>query len=278
MIHVEIGNDQAIEGYRSPDDDVVRFRPYTPATSTVWEFPDSFSLQDCLLAISGSMRFHYAEGATMPWIESTSGPLRELLIEHLNLPKTIGGKPGGWEDPEHPVATEEGPTPKSVAKKARKATKKVASTSTEFMLMHLALLWAFVLVMATRLQVRTTSGRDWQARLMGDSASNGSGLYASGSYMGVSADTGAPNAANTVLPGEVASGTLARKQVAYSHTIGTSSYALTGVFVFDQDITLAKLGIFNAASGGTLVFESLLNAVVVGKPGDQSTLTETVTI
>lgn len=129
-----------------------------------------------------------------------------------------------------------------------------------------------------RLGVTTLAGKDWQARVMADTGSNGSGAYAPANYMGVTEDDTTPDEANTTLAGEIASGTLVRGQCVYAHTDGTSTYTLTRVLTSDQSVTLRKIGIFNAASGGTMVFEGLLNEIAVLVPGDQIQVTHTVTI
>ena len=126
--------------------------------------------------------------------------------------------------------------------------------------------------------MRTNAGRDLQARQMGDTASTATGIYAPANYIGVSANASAPVAGNTALAGEVVGGTLNRKQAVYAHTDGTNSYTLTATFISDQTITLQKIGIFNAPTGGTMAFETALNAPAVLVSGDQVQITETVTL
>jgi len=126
--------------------------------------------------------------------------------------------------------------------------------------------------------MRTDSGRDHQARVMSDTASTGTGAYAPACYLGVTANSTAPAAGDTTLAGEVASGTLARALAVYAHTNGTASYTLTKTFTSDQTITLAKVGVFTAASGGTMVFETLLNSPAPLVSGDQVQVTSTITI
>lgn len=117
--------------------------------------------------------------------------------------------------------------------------------------------------------MRTNGGCDLQAALMGSTASNGTGAYAAANYMGITANAAAAIATDTTLPGEVSTGTLARVQASYAHTLGTTSYTLTHTFTSDQSIILAKIGIFNASSGGTLVFETLLATTATLVSGDQ---------
>lgn len=113
---------------------------------------------------------------------------------------------------------------------------------------------------------------------MADTASTGTGAYAAANYLGVTANTGSPSATDTTLAGEVSSGTLARAQAAYAHTTGVASYTLTKTFTSDQTITVAKLGVFNAASGGSMAFESLLSATATLQSGDQVAISEVVAL
>ncbi len=126
--------------------------------------------------------------------------------------------------------------------------------------------------------MRVNSGRDWQCGIMGDTASDGTGPYAPANYIGLTADNVAPQATDTTLPNEIVSGSLARAQGTYAHTSGTASYTITKTFTSDQSITVAKVGIFNAPSAGTMVFETMLNVVAVLVSGDQLQVTETVTL
>lgn len=126
--------------------------------------------------------------------------------------------------------------------------------------------------------MRTDIGRDWQAGVMGDPASNGSGDYAPAAHIGLSIDGSAPDPVNTSLPGEITTGTLARALAAFAHTDGTATYTLTKTFTSDQTVTVAKIGVFTALAGGTLVFETLLSSPAALVSGDQLALTETVTL
>lgn len=126
--------------------------------------------------------------------------------------------------------------------------------------------------------MRTNAGRDHQSRVMGDTASTGTGAYAPATYIGVTANSTAPAASDISLAGEIASGTLTRAQAVYAHTNGTASYTLTKVFTSDQTITLAKVGVFTAPTSGTMAFETLLNTPAPMVSGDQVQITMTVTL
>jgi hypothetical protein len=132
--------------------------------------------------------------------------------------------------------------------------------------------------LATGLELRTDAGRDWQARVMGDTASNGTGSYAPATYIGLTANSTAPASGDTTLTGEIASGTLARAQATYAHTNGQATYTLTKTFTSDQTVVIAKMAVFTASSGGTMVFETLLSATASLVSGDQLQITETVTL
>lgn len=125
---------------------------------------------------------------------------------------------------------------------------------------------------------RTNAGRDWQSKIMGDTASNGSGTYAAANWIGVTTNATAPSPGSTTLTGEVASGSLVRAQAAFAHTTGASTYTLTKTFTSDQTITIAKFAVFNASSGGTMCFESLLSSPRTLAPGDSFQIIYTITI
>lgn len=133
--------------------------------------------------------------------------------------------------------------------------------------------------------LRTDAGRDFQSRVMGDSASTGTGAYAPARFIGLTANSTTPAPGSTVLTGEITTGTLARAAATYAHTNGTATYTLTFTFTSDQTVTIAKIGVFNGAGPGgaastsnTLVFETLLNATASLVSGDQLQITETVTL
>ncbi len=126
--------------------------------------------------------------------------------------------------------------------------------------------------------MRTDAGRDFQAAVMGDTGSDGTGDYAPACYIGLTADANAPAAGNTTLAGEIDSGTLVRAQGVYAHTSGTDIYTLTKTFTSDQTVTINKVGVFNDATSGVLVFETLLDYPVTLRSGDQVQITVAVTL
>jgi hypothetical protein len=103
-------------------------------------------------------------------------------------------------------------------------------------------------------------------------------------YMAVSANATAPSAASTTLPGEIttAGGGLLRAQATYAHTGGTNTSTLTKTFTANGSdtlpVTIAKIGVLNAASVGTLGYETLLNATAtLTVAGDNVAVTHTIT-
>lgn len=127
---------------------------------------------------------------------------------------------------------------------------------------------------------RTKAGRDFMARVMGNGAHSdaGTGDMAPADYMALSTSNDPPDEDNTSLPDEITVGTLARAQATYAHTEGQASYTLTHTFTSDDTVTIRKVGVFNAPSGGTLVFEGLLDEVAVLTPSDQVIITYTITL
>jgi hypothetical protein len=108
---------------------------------------------------------------------------------------------------------------------------------------------------------------------------------AAANYVALTANNSAPSAGDTTLTGEIttASGGLVRAQATYAHTGGTATYTLSKTFTtngFDVlPVTIAKTGTFNAASVGTMAFETLLSstATLTGS-GDQLVYTDTFTV
>lgn len=130
--------------------------------------------------------------------------------------------------------------------------------------------------------LRTNGGADFQANVMGATSGTGigTGTFAPANYIALTANATAPAATDTTLTGELA-GTLARAQATFSHTTGAASYSLQKTFTCDAGntgVVVAKIGVFNASSAGTMVFETLLNATATLVTGDQLTVTETVSL
>lgn len=103
-------------------------------------------------------------------------------------------------------------------------------------------------------------------------------------YMALTANSSAFSAASTTLTGEIttASGGLIRKQATYAHTTGTNTATLTATYTANgndsKPVTIAKIGVFNASSSGTLGYETLLSSTsTITNTGDALTVTHTVT-
>lgn len=134
------------------------------------------------------------------------------------------------------------------------------------------------MVCKVMLAIRTTSGRDYQANLLGNSSSNGTGVYNPACYIGLTADATAPAAGDVTLPGEIVSGTLIRAIGTFAHTTGASSYTVSKLFTSDQSITINKIGVFNALTSGTLFVETILSPAAVLNSGDQLQIVSTITL
>lgn len=126
----------------------------------------------------------------------------------------------------------------------------------------------------------TNAGRDVVAAQV-----LGAGGTATAKYMAVTANSTAPAAGDTALTGEIttAGGGLLRAIATYAHTNGTNTATLTKTFTANGSdslpVTLAKIGILDAASAGNLVFATLLSSTAtLSASGDSTTITDTVTI
>jgi len=103
-------------------------------------------------------------------------------------------------------------------------------------------------------------------------------------YMALTANATAPAAGDTTLTAEIttAGGGLLRAQATYAHTGGTNTSTLTKTFTANGSdvlpVTVAKIGVFNAASSGTMGYETLLNATAtLTVSGDNLAVTHTIT-
>lgn len=265
MFNVEVGTNRAVEGYRdekSSDPELVRYREAPGDRTVTLTVPDGVGLVEAFKTVVGALQLHIAAGEGPVWVESSSTGLTTLLAEHFEIKNNE--RPENW-----------GVEPR----RANPSTLPGAVATMIFMTLSMVVLALF------RMELRTNAGRDFLARVMGDTASNGTGAYASGCFIGVTADATAASAASTVLTGEITTGTLSRAQATYAHTNGTSTYTLTKTFTSDQSVTLAKAGVFNnvgpggaASSSNTLVFETLLTATAPMSSGDQVQITSTVTL
>lgn len=127
----------------------------------------------------------------------------------------------------------------------------------------------------------TNAGLDYIAKQLGGTAS----ATAIALNMALTANATAAAAGDTVLTGEIvtAGGGLLRAAATYAHTASATTYTLTKTFTANGSdalpVTIAKIGIFDAASAGNMVFETLLSATAtLSASGDTLTVTETVTI
>lgn len=126
-----------------------------------------------------------------------------------------------------------------------------------------------------------TAGRDWAASALFDRSGS---RAAAADYLAVTANSTSPASGDTSLTGEIttAGGGLIRKQATYAHTGGAATSTLTTTFTANANdslpVTLSKAGVFNASSGGSMPFSSLLSpTAVVSAVGDSVTLTVTIT-
>ncbi len=247
MTVILLGNPCPSEAYRDPlsdDPDKVRYRPVSGESVTEIHIPDGEPIAHAFATVIDVHQRHFDTLVPPAWVECPAPGLKALLIDHfqqLDQAAKIGTRrPKGW-----------GGSPT------------VDMFDPEWGPMDF---------------LRTTVGRDWQCRVMGDHASTGTGNYAAAYFMGLTANNTAPVAGNTTLTGEITAGDLARAAATYAHTNGTTNYTLTRTVTADNAVTINKIGIFTALTGGVLVFESTLNAAAVLQNLDQCTFTETVTL
>jgi hypothetical protein len=278
-IYVQMDNPAAIEHYREhADSEDIRVRPLAGERIFEISFPEDeenpVTLREMVMTTMATFRYHQEAGNASPakpvalvppkWVRASDPRLQaELVAEYKitknDIPAGFGSEHGSWDQ---------------VAMPSLRTINHTAGLLT----VSLYLLAAWSLFRLTRLQLRTTTGRDWQANIMGNPANNGTGAYAAAAWIGVTADATLPTLADTVLPGEITTGTLIRAQGAFGHTTGAASYTVSKLFVSDQSITIPKIGIFNLATGGSPFIETMLSAAAVLNSGDQLQIVSTVTL
>ena len=227
---------------------------------TEFRLPEGTMLGEAKSTVVSGLNFHLAPGTKPAWIQSDVPQVAEEIGRHFGFdPEKQPEKfkrPAGWGR-EAVVGSGRG----------------IAAAASALLSMQ-----AFLLLVAVSLHIKTNAGVDLLCRLLGDTSSNGTGSYAPANYIGLTANSTAPAAGNTALTGEITTGTLARAQATYAHTNGTNVFTLTKTFTSDQTVSVAKIGVFNASTAGTMALTSLLNAPVSLVSGDSFSVTHTVTV
>lgn len=128
----------------------------------------------------------------------------------------------------------------------------------------------------------TNAGKDTIASALGDSSGS---RAAAATYLALTANSTAASATDTTLTSEIttAGGGLVRAAATYAHTTSTSTYTLSKTFTTNGSdslpVTVAKAGVFNASSAGSMVWETLLSTTAtLSASGDALTLTFTITL
>ena len=91
-------------------------------------------------------------------------------------------------------------------------------------------------------------------------------------YIAIGTDSTAPSSSDTTLGSEVM-----REQGTYSHTSGTKSFSVQHTFTFTASYTIWESGLFNAASGGTMLARGVLDSGIAVASGDSLQVTWTFT-
>jgi hypothetical protein len=98
-MYVQIGNDNALEGYRDPtsdDPDAVRYRAMDGQQVTTLNFPEDTGLQEAFSATVTALGYHMAQDAKPSWIQSDSAGLQALLQEHFGITDSQNTRPKTW--------------------------------------------------------------------------------------------------------------------------------------------------------------------------------------
>lgn len=129
--------------------------------------------------------------------------------------------------------------------------------------------------------LHTSAGIDLMSRVMFDTASNATSTYAAATYVAITADSAAPAAGDTALTSEQTTNGFARAQATYAHTNGTATAVMTKTFTSTQasgSTTINKAGLLNAASTGTLAYETAVPSPPALVLSDSVAFTWTMTL
>lgn len=124
--------------------------------------------------------------------------------------------------------------------------------------------------------LRTNAGADfWNTQLF-STTPGGAGA----GFLALTTNASAPGATDTTLTSEETTNGLARSTaITPTHTGGTSQSVIAHTFTYTGGVTkvIAKVGLFNAVTVGTLVLETLLSSTAtVNTNGDTIAITWTV--
>jgi hypothetical protein len=110
----------------------------------------------------------------------------------------------------------------------------------------------------------------------------GAGGLGSIRFMGLTTNSGAASASDTVLTGEITSGGCTRALATYAHTYGVATFTLQKAFSVSGTFTaIHKMGLFvclSAAGADPVILETVLNQDATVGNGDTLTVTDTVTL
>lgn len=215
-----------------------------------------------VLEVHDAWQYHALPGDLPEWVESDDEELAEALAQWFSIRSHVCeiGRPGDWNDSMSAAVLASLYPPMAGG----------------------AITWEHYLEITDKPEhnLLVNAGRDaLHAQHLSTSAPP-----ATFNYMCLSANATAASAANTTLPGEIttAGGGLLRKQMTYAHTAGTNTSTLTGTFTANGSdsvpVTIAKIGVLNAASVGTLGYETLLGtSATLSLAGDNIAVTHTIT-
>ena len=217
-----------------------------------------------VLEVGDLWQYHATPGDLPEWVESDDDELAQALSQWFSIRghECTVGRPAGWDD--------------SMSGAVR------ASLANMPPMEGGSIPWEHYLEVTGKPEhnLLVNAGRDaLHAQHLSTSAPP-----ATFNYMCVSANGTAASAANTTLPAEIttAGGGLLRAQAIYAHTVGTNTSTLTKTFTANGSdalpVTIAKIGVLNAVTVGTLGYETLLSATAtLTISGDNVAITHTIT-
>jgi len=131
----------------------------------------------------------------------------------------------------------------------------------------------------------TSNGKDFiAAQLVGATTATvpgGASATAVAKYMGITTDTSQTLATATSITSEETANGLSRVAGTVGYTVGANLYTVTGTWNYSGSTAkvIARVGLFNAISGGILVFfTALQTTATLSTSGDSLTIQQTVNL
>lgn len=96
---IQLGVATAIEGYREPGDDTLRFRDLPGERTTTLHFPEGIGHRDALLALTDAMNNHMRRDTKPVWVDGSDKGFVKAVCQHYGITLKSNKRPADWGNP-----------------------------------------------------------------------------------------------------------------------------------------------------------------------------------